>query len=278
MPSVEVAEQAGTEHSEDVVLTLPNAVALLDGATSLRPTACTGGWYAGELAAALRPRLTARTDPGGRAHTRADLADLLAEAIAEVATTHGLQPGHAPSSTVAVLRWDASTVEALVLADSPIVVLTDSGEHPVTDNRLTELRSEGRGGYRERLRSGGGFGQEHDEELRAAVDATGRWRNVEGGFWVAEAEPRAAHRAVRASWSRARVRAAVLASDGVSCGVDDYGIYRNWSALYEHANDNGTHAVLDRVRAAEESDPDGRRWPRPKRHDDQALALVRFRP
>jgi hypothetical protein len=31
------------------------------------------------------------------------------------------------------------------------------------------------------------------------------------------------------------------------------------------------------VRTAEESDPHGARWPRPKRHDDQALAVVSFR-
>lgn len=273
MPSVEVAERAGAEHSEDVVLTLPNAVVLLDGATSLRPTDYTGGWYTGELSEALRPRLTAPWEYGS-----ADLADLLAGAIAEVAGAHGLPPGAAPSSTAALLRWDAEIVEALVLADSPVVVFTDSGEDPVTDERLANLRSEGSGGYRQRLRSGGGFGQNHDEALLAAVDRTGRWRNVEGGFWVAEAEPQAAHRAVRAHWPRSTVRAALLASDGVSCGVDDYGLYPNWSAVLEQARRDGARAVLDRVRAAEESDPDGRRWPRPKRHDDQALALVRFSP
>lgn len=266
MAKVEVAERAGGEHSEDVVLTLPNAVALLDGATSVRPTAYTGGWYAHRLTEALRPRL-------GEA---SDLADLLAGAITEVAERHELRPGQAPSSTVSLLRWDTTTVEALVLADSPVVVFTDSGEHPVTDDRLANLRSEGRGGYRERLRSGGGFDEEHQAELRAAVDTTGRWRNVEGGFWVAEADPLAAYRAFRDTWRSADVRAALLASDGVSCGVEEYGIYPDWSAVLRQATTDGAHTVLDQVRAAENSDPDGRRWPRPKRHDDQALALVRF--
>jgi len=36
----------------------------------------------------------------------------------------------------------------------------------------------------------------------------------------------------------------------------------------------GSGAVLDAVRAAETDDPDGRRWPRSKRHDDQSLAVV----
>jgi hypothetical protein len=268
MPSVEVAEQAGEEHSEDVVLVLPEAVALLDGATSLRPTARTGGWYASRLTEAL----------GARLGSGADLADILADSIAEVAETHGLRPGRAPSSTVALLRWDTHTVEALVLADSPIVVFTPSGEHAVTDDRLVNLRTEGRGGYRERLRSGGGFGAEHLEALRASSDVTSQWRNVEGGFWVAEADPRAAFRATRAHWPRPEVSAALVASDGVACGVNDYGIYPNWSAVLDEATSVGPRSVLDRVRTAEEADPEGTRWPRPKRHDDQALALVRFSP
>ncbi len=266
MPQVDVAEAPGQERSEDVVLTVDNAVAVLDGATSLRPTTHTGGWYAETLAGALRPRLA----------TDMDLADLLSGAIDEVSREHGLEPGNAPSSTVAVLRWHPETVEALVLADSPVVVFTDSGPHPVVDERLAQLRSEGRGGYRSRLRAGGGFDSHHHAALRSAVDATGRRRNVEGGFWVAEADPLAAYRAFRHSWPRRSVRSALLASDGVSCGVDDYGCYSGWSAVLDEATASGVEAVLERVRAAERSDPDGVRWPRPKRHDDQALALVRF--
>lgn len=266
MPSIEVAEAPGAQHSEDVVITVDGAVALLDGATSLRPTARNGGWYARTLAAALGDGLTSDTD----------LAELLANAITRVSAEHGLEPGNSPSSTVSMLRWDAESVEALVLADSPVVVFTDSGEHPVLDERLANLRSEGRGGYRERLRSGGGFDTEHHAALRAAVDATGRWRNVEGGFWVAEADPRAAHHAFRGQWPREHVHAALLASDGVACGVDDYGCFADWSSVLAEVRANGPDAVLQRVRAAERSDPDGIRWPRPKRHDDQALAVVRF--
>jgi hypothetical protein len=36
----------------------------------------------------------------------------------------------------------------------------------------------------------------------------------------------------------------------------------------------GPPAVLDTVRAVEAADPDGLRWVRSKRHDDQALVVV----
>ncbi len=286
---VEVAERPGDRStpgagaSEDVVLVLPNAVAVLDGATSLRPESRSGGWYAERLAGALEPRLVDRS---------ADLADVLAESIAEVAARFDLRPGESPSSTAALLRWDEEQVEALVLADSPIVLDTSAGVRAVTDDQLAALRrlnqgrrNQGRrdqgnrnrgGGFRDRLRSGGGFGAGHRAALGAAMDRTSRWRNVEGGFWVAEAVPEAAAHATRARCPRHEVRAALVMTDGVSCGVQDYGIFPGWPELLAAAERDGPDAVLAEVRAAEDADPRGERWPRPKRHDDQALALVRF--
>ncbi|GDY29510.1 hypothetical protein [Gandjariella thermophila] len=270
MPTVTVAEQPGVDVSgrprptEDRVVVLPHAVIVLDGATALRPEARGGGWYAGELGRELADRLTER--PG------ADLTETLAEAIAAVAGAHHLVPGAAPSSTVALLRWDDDVVDGLVLADSPVVVRTASGVDVLTDDRLATLRRRG-GGYRGRLARGGGFGADHVAALRASARAVGELRNTDGGFWVAEADPAAAHRGVRRSWPRAEVRAALVASDGVSCGVDDYQLF-GWSEVFRLAGEHGPRAVLDAVRDAERADPDGRRWPRPKRHDDQALVLV----
>jgi hypothetical protein len=66
-----------------------------------------------------------------------------------------------------------------------------------------------------------------------------------------------------------------VATDGVSCGVDDYHIL-TWQQANDLATAHGPQAVLDKIREAEEQDPSGSRWPRPKRHDDQALAMIRF--
>lgn len=275
MPNVEVAEQAGdrltppdpaANLSEDVVLVLPNAVAVLDGATSLHPGTRSGGWYAARLAEALEPRLA---EPGR------DLADVLANAIAELVATFGLRPGAAPSSTVSLLRWDDEHVDALVLADSPIVLDTTDGMRPVLDDQLASLQSRPGAGYRDRLRSGEGFGAGHRDALGTSMDRTSRWRNVDGGFWVAEAVPEAAAHASRLRLARRDVTSAMVMTDGVSCGVQEYGIYPDWTAMLDVALRDGPDAVLDQVRAAERSDPDGVRWPRSKRHDDQALALVR---
>jgi hypothetical protein len=272
-PRIEVAERPGVgldgavRPSEDVVVVLPNAVVLLDGATSLDPALPTGGWYASRLAGELAGRLTG--------YPNTDLADLLAASIKTVARDHELVPGKAPSSTVALLRWNDTTIEGLVLADSPIVVFTSDGPSLLADTRLDTMPRGG--GYRDRLIEGGGYDENHLVALRDAASTMATRRNVEGGFWVAEADPDAAHQAERSKWPRGEVTTVLMASDGVSCGVDRYGVFADWREVRDVVAAAGPEAVLDRVRAAELQDPDGTRWPRPKPHDDQALVVAHFR-
>ncbi|EHR48780.1 hypothetical protein SacmaDRAFT_0479 [Saccharomonospora marina XMU15] len=252
MPRIEIAERAGVglagdeRPSEDYVVRTGNAVALLDGATEFRANLPSGGWYACRLARRVEANL-------GSAPQR-ELAEILADSIREVAAEHDLRPRDCPSSTVAMLRWSTRTVDALVLADSPVVVFTPSGPDVLSDTRLTRLRDSG--------------------VLRTRADVN-RLRNASGGFWVAEADPTAAEQALRRSWPREQVEAVLLATDGVSVGVDTYGVL-DWPGMLALAREQGTAGVLDTVRAAELSDPHGKRWPRVKRHDDQALALIDF--
>lgn len=272
-PRIEVAERPGVgldgavRPSEDVVVVLPNGVVLLDGATSLDPDLPSGGWYASRLAGELSGRLAGYPD--------IDLADLLAAAIKTLARDHGLTPGRSPSSTVALLRWTDTTVEGLVLADSPIVAFTAEGPSVLADTRIEKLPPGA--GYRTQLSAGGGYGENHLVALRRAVESTARRRNTEDGFWVAEADPEAAHHAERMTWPRGSLTTVLMATDGVTCGIDPYGVFADWQDLHDVAVTTGPEAVLDRVREAEQSDPDGARWPRPKPHDDQALVVVRFR-
>lgn len=273
-PEIRIAEQPGlgvdgaARPTEDRVVVLPDAVVVLDGATTLRPGLQSGGWYANKLAKALELTLVP-TVP---------LRQALATAITAVATEHDLTPGNAPSSTVAILRWSDETVEALVLADSPIAVFTStSGCEVVADTRLANARPSTPSPYRTRLRAGAGYGPDHVAALQSSAAEFSKLRNTPGGFWVAEANPKAADHAELRTWPRKDVQAALIATDGVSCGVDDYALF-TWPNALATATEHGPQAVLDEVRAAEESDPTATRWPRPKKHDDQALALITFHP
>lgn len=219
--------------SEDRILVRHNAVVVMDGVTSNRPPDRNGGWYASQLAAELDLLLD----------WDVPLPDLLAGAIARLVAQHGLVAGDSPSSTVAITRWTASTVEALVLADSPVVAFGTT-MHVVQDTRL--------------------------DDLRPQAETITDWRNRVGGWWVAEADPAAAYEAVTASWPRAEISAVIMATDGVSCGIDAYGLF-GWDAVLQKSPES----VLDEIRAAELGDPEHQKWPRFKTHDDQALVVIR---
>ena len=271
-PVIITAEAAGVgiddaeRPTEDRIVVLGNAVILLDGATQLDQRTRTATWYVEHLAAQLAAQLDKNPE--------SDLRDILATAIGTLVAEHGLAPGTSPSSTVALLRWTDEHIDALVLADSPVIAFTRTGPDVLADDRIATLPRRS-GGYRARLASGAGFTADHAVALRAAGARTGSLRNVPGGFWVAEADPAAAHQARVTRWRRAEVDTILMASDGVSCGIDDYQIL-TWPQARELATAHGPQAVLDEVRKAEEADRSGSRWPRPKRHDDQALAMIRF--
>ncbi|GHH36895.1 hypothetical protein [Lentzea cavernae] len=232
---IETAEQGAPGRvTEDRIRVLPNAVVVLDGVTSrTRPPDRNGGWYATKLADELA-RLINDTDP---------LADLLALAITNLVAEHGLVPRDSPSATASIVRWNETAIEALVLCDTPVVAFGQS-TRVLEDTRL--------------------------EDLRPDPDVL-RWTNRPGGYWVAEADPAAAHQALTATWPRDEVTDVIALTDGVSCGVLEYGLF-----AWEDLRQLPLGEVLDRIREAERGDSEHRRWPRYKTHDDQAIARINF--
>ena len=263
---VRVAERsAGAKPTQDRTVLLPDAVAVLDGASAPDPSERDGGWYAEQLATELAARLADR---------RLDLTTVLADAIAAVTSAYRLVPGSSPSSTVTLLRWDADRVDGLVLGDSPLVVFTGDTAEVVVDERLNGVAPGQRVAYHDRLARGGGYDEAHRELLRALVGEQRRHRNRPDGYWIAEATPVAAGQALTRSWPAGAVTAALLASDGVSRGIGR--AVPDWAAALRLIEDEGPNALLDAVRAPEQADPDGRHWPRSKPYDDQALIAVTF--
>jgi Protein phosphatase 2C len=253
--------------NEDFVAASPDAAVLLDGAGT--PTGsesgCTHGvaWFVRQLGTSLLAAIT--TDD------TAELAACLVKAIEQVrflhATTCDLDHPGSPSATVVALRTDGATVDYLVLADS-VLVLDCFGELRVlTDQRELQVGRR----FRARMDALPNGTSEHDEALRQYIEALRAHRNRDGGYWVASANPAAASQALTGSVARAELRAAALLSDGASRLVDRFGL-ATWQAALKTLDTLGPEELLRQVRAAERSDPNGRRWPRGKAYDDAAVA------
>jgi hypothetical protein len=265
-PLVRVAERAGgARGSQDRTFLLPNAVIVLDGASQPDASGRDGAWIAHHLGSAIASRLT------GKPYD--DLAAVVYSAIDEVASRWSLQPGAGPSTTVSIVCWNANHVDVFVLGDTRVIIETTDGSiHQVRDDRLASLA--GREQF-ELKRRNGGFATDYVDEWRAWIAVQLRARNRPGGYWIAEATPEAAQHAMREQWPRSHVARVVIATDGVTDGVDRYGLLTDWKAAM-HLAAVDPRALVDLVHHTEEQDADGHRWPRYKRHDDKSAVVISF--
>lgn len=261
LTKVTTAERSGGDRpSQDRIFLTNNAAIVLDGASHPDPATLDGRWIADQLGEELRSRLT--SDPA------IDLRSALRDAIVTVARCHDLTPGESPSTTVNIVRWSDDTVDVLVLCDSPVVLVDRAGKtHELRDDRLRDVN--------DGIGRPAGYRNENPDDWRTFVDLQSRQRNKVGGFWVAEADPDAAEHAVTAGWPLSDVAGVLAMTDGVSRGVDKYGIPPTWRQAYELATTDPA-LLVDAVHQAELTDPNGSRWPRSKRHDDKALGVIQF--
>ena len=114
---------------------------------------------------------------------------------------------------------------------------------------------------------------DHARSFAELVTEQRRHRNHPDGFWVASTDPYAARHALTDTVARHGLRRAAVLSDGATRLVDRFGLL-DWPGFLDVLAEQGPDAIIAQVRAAEHSDPDGRRWPRGKRHDDATAAYL----
>ena len=266
MMRVDIAQLPEPPEGQDRVHTTPNAVVVLDGATAFTPVPVDAGTYADELGGRIAAHLTDRP--------AVDLVDVLASAIAGTRDHLGLSPGRSPSSTVGIVRVGEDQVDVLVLGDSPVIV-GHTGQAPevILDDRLARLPNPQRAAYRRRLSDRHGYDKQHRAALREMQAVESSQRNRAGGYFIAEADPGAAHQAITRRYSRGHVGWAILATDGAVDLLRHLGL-DNWPAIA--ADPTQASRLLHRASAWEAyADPDGHQLPRAKRHDDKTLAVIR---
>ncbi|MFC7304854.1 protein phosphatase 2C domain-containing protein [Streptomyces monticola] len=248
------------------------SLVLLDGVT---PPAGDDGclhsvpWFTARLGGALGELSVSRRD--------LTLREVLSEAIARTAEAHrqtcDLSHPRTPQATAVLARWDQERVEHLVLSDSALLVEeTDGTVRAVLDERLGGLPPEV-----ERLRAAVHSLPEEAPERAAAVReyiaGVEALRNAEGGFFTAAADPEVAARAVCGTRPRDQVRTLAALTDGATRWVEKFGA-GSWPDCLALLRKEGPQELIDRVRALETSDPQGRSAPRGKRHDDAAVVFV----
>ncbi|OSZ62103.1 hypothetical protein OQI_01450 [Streptomyces pharetrae CZA14] len=230
---------------------------VLDGVTPPRgDTGCLHSvpWYTARLGGALTELTVSLPD--------VPLSGALARAIARTSEAHAstcdLSHPRTPQATVVLARWTEETVDYLVLSDSALLLESPDGAvTPVLDDRLSRLP-------REALVSD------------AVIDAG--YRNQEGGFFTAAADPAVAARAVTGAVPRADVRSLTALSDGAARWTERFR-EGDWTDLHTAVRKNGAQWLVDRVRALESADRETRAYlGRSKTHDDATVVRVELPP
>lgn len=259
---VATAMLPGAGSSQDRIFTTPNAVIVLDGASAFVPVEVSPSTYVDTLGRFLIEGLAA--DP------RVPLTELLAQAIERTASVLDLCPGTSPSSTVAIAREDGDGLDLLVLGDSQIA--TPHGVY--VDDRIARCAPAHRAEYRARLAAGHGYDETHRELLKALQREQAQHRNVNGGYWIAEAVPAAADHAITMRASLYETSWLVLATDGAYRPMQHLGI-DTWSDVAVKGSIELASLLGDLCRWETHNDPEGRELPRAKCTDDKAVAAVR---
>jgi hypothetical protein len=162
----------------------------------------------------------------------------------------------------------------LALGDSTALVKTHDGAlQRFTDPRLGDVATSLRTAYHARLQDGDGYDEGHRELLAQLQAEEAKVRNTPAGYWIAEADERAADEAITDSLATEAVDFCILATDGAQRPIDHLGI--DWTELADLAPDD-LQAVLARLHEWEATeDPNGALLPRAKRHDDKVIVVCR---
>lgn len=256
--------------NEDAALHLGSLVGVFDGVTKPRDTetGClhTPAWYVRRLTLRLRQAFEESPDD--------TLAGGLASAIARVREDHGgrcdLANPATPAAAVCLLRANEKHVEYLILSDCTLVIDRGAVITKITDERFSRTIAQ----LRHKARA-------NSHDVAPVLGHTpGKYTmiNRPEGYWIAAANPEAAHEAITGTFDlsgSSRVRRAALLTDGAACAVDMYHIM-SWSQLLDALDQKGPTDLIRQVRLAENADPASTDYPRFKRHDDATAALCLF--
>ena len=150
---------------------------------------------------------------------------------------------------------------------------TDGTITRLSDDRLQHIAADQRRAYREHLRRGSGFGQQHRDRLRELQRSESPHRNQSGGYWIAEADPAAADELNIRSFPRDSVRWVVLATDGIQKHMDRLG--GGWHEIAAQDDQQLVDLLCTAQQWETDTDPDGIELPRSKRHDDKIVLVWR---
>jgi hypothetical protein len=261
--------------NDDAFAQIENAAVMFDGATGLGESLMPGESDAAWLAKFGSRRLMAHAS-----HRRPK--DALRAALADAENSFKGLRRRAPVATyempfasmMFVARndrgfdalWYGDCGVLVKRGDAPAQIVGEAFEKRALEASRVKMLADAKG-----LTPAAGINRpEYLEALRKARNRV----NSEKGGWLFGPDARAADHVSSAQIEAEAGTIVLLASDGFLLLAGDYGLY-SADTLVEAAVSKGLAALGEELRAIEETDPDGTRFPRFKKSDDATALLLR---
>ena len=260
-------EQGSGSCNEDVLLHGDNLCGVFDGATSLAGTTSLNSIPGGLRAASLAAE-TFRRQTGSLAQTAEEANHRIraAQGYARIPQDRRL---HLWSTSLAVVRLDHASFEYCHTGDCMIMLLHHDSGHTLLTPELDIDSS-----TLELWRQSDGTG--YDIHSLLAGQIAGVRLQMNRSYGVLNGEPEAVDFLRHGRHSLAGVSDILLFTDGLMLPKADPGHPTDWHRFAAIYRRGGLAALRDHVRAAQESDPACRLYPRFKMHDDIAAVAVSF--
>ncbi len=258
-------EQGSGTCNEDVLLHGNTLCGVFDGATSLTENPSRSGLPGGLQAAGIAAE-TFR-------HHAGSLTQAAEEANHRIRAAQGYeqipqdQRLHLWSTSLAVIRLHHSSFEYCHTGDCMIMLLHSDGGHTLLSPEL-DIDSETLELWRQSTDTGGAI-----HALLAAQIADVRLQ-MNRSYGVLNGEPEAMDFFRHGRHGLAGVTDILLFTDGLMLPKADPARPTDWHHFADIYRRGGLAGLRDHVRAAQETDPQCRRYPRFKMHDDIAAVAV----
>jgi serine/threonine protein phosphatase PrpC len=265
--------------NDDAWMAGSQLAAVIDGATSLNDPIMPGTSDAAWLAHLAAERFVV--------HARASSARLALQAVvADLEDAFVAQRSRSPiamhetpcASLMLIAPADGAQIDALWFGDCSVIVRHSDGGVDVIGDALDKRAAEASQVARLAAQAGvDPASTANRAEFLPSLRASRNRYNHGAGPWVLAPDRGCAPHAQAATFAVEEGAILLIASDGFTALVTDYGAY-DAAGLVDAAMVKGLAALIDELRAIESRDPTGTQFARYKRSDDATAILVQILP
>ncbi len=266
LPDVQVVHEKGSgETNEDLFLNDDGLYGVFDGATSLSKRRYSQGLTGGYIAAALAAESFRKN--GHDLYTSVVEANNRLRIVQEDAGVASDQRHGLWSTSLAVVRLTEDRLEYCSLGDASILILTEDGGYRLLTQEMDIDRE-----TLSMWKAYSGDKCSIYEVLSEQILKVRSRMNIDYG--VLNGENEALNFVQSGSISLAEVTDVLLFTDGLLIPRENPEAPHDWACFVDLYQAGGLKEVRDYVRDVQRRDPDNRRYPRFKTHDDIAAVSI----